>query len=414
MLEDDDVARAVHGLEGIFTLFRIGGEHVFAVLVPVAGLLPQALVQNLRSLDFLVAVVLIDAAHVLLDLLPDRPALGVPEHGAGRMLIDVEQIQLAPQLAVIALFGFFQPEQIVLKLVFGRPSGTVDALQHLVAVVATPVGTGHLHQLEVLELAGAGHVRAAAQILESAFAVKAHVLVAGNGGNDLGLVGFAETLEVLHGLVARQHAAHHLLVLVGQLGHLLFDGSQIFGREGTLVREVVVETVFDHRADGDLRIGKQLLDGIGQQVSGRVADHLQTVGILGGDDGQRRILLDHKAGVHDLAVDLAGKCRLGQAGADRSSDFSDRNRARIFALGAIGERDVDHEIPCQTKFVWVRASARALELPESKKRGTSPRFDEGSRNLGQARTASCHQQLKYISDVVRGVITVDAFLALVN
>jgi hypothetical protein len=55
-----------------------------------------------------------------------------------------------------------------------------------------------------------------------------------------------------------------------------------------------------------------------------------------------------------------------------------------------------------------------LELPESKKRGTSPRFDEVSRNLGQARTASCHQQLKYISDVVRGVITVDAFLALVN
>ncbi|KWT74049.1 hypothetical protein APV28_0601 [Comamonas testosteroni] len=27
--------------------------------------------------------------------------------------------------------------------------------------------------------------------------------------------------------------------------------------------------------------------------------------------------------------------------------------------------------------MWVRASARALELPESKKRGTSPRFDEG-------------------------------------
>jgi hypothetical protein len=50
LLEDDDVARAVHRLEGIFTLFRIGGEHVFAVLVPVAGLLPQGLVQNLRAL----------------------------------------------------------------------------------------------------------------------------------------------------------------------------------------------------------------------------------------------------------------------------------------------------------------------------------------------------------------------------
>jgi hypothetical protein len=101
-------------------------------------------------------------------------------------------------------------------------------------VVAAPVGTGHLHQLEVLELAGAGHVRAAAQVLEGAFAVQAHILVAGDGGNDLGLVGFADALEVLHGLVARQHAAHHRLVLVGQLGHLLFDGGQIFGREGRL------------------------------------------------------------------------------------------------------------------------------------------------------------------------------------
>jgi hypothetical protein len=32
----------------------------------------------------------------------------VPEHGAGRVFVDVEQIQLAAQLAVVALFGFFQ------------------------------------------------------------------------------------------------------------------------------------------------------------------------------------------------------------------------------------------------------------------------------------------------------------------
>src|SRR5690606_22630078 len=79
----------------------------------------------------------------------------------------------------------------------------------------------------------------------------------------------------------------------------------------------------------------------------------------------------------DLAFDLAGQCGLSQTRANRGCDLSNRHRAGIFALGAIGERDVDHEIPCQTKFVWGKASARALELPESKKRGTSPRFDKG-------------------------------------
>ena len=256
LLEDDDVTGAVHRLERIFTLFRIGREHVFAVLVPVTGLLPQSLVQNLGSFHFLIAVVLVNLAHVLLDLLPDRPALGVPEHGTWRMLVDVEQIQLAAQLAVVALFGFFQAEQIVLQLILGRPGRAVDALQHFIAVVAAPVSASHLHQLEVLELASAGHVGAAAQIFKSAFAVQAHVFIAGDAGNDLGLVVLALVLEMRHRFIAWQHTALHRLILVSQLGHLLFDSDQVFRRKGALVREVVVEAVFNHGADGDLRIGE--------------------------------------------------------------------------------------------------------------------------------------------------------------
>ena len=108
-----------------------------------------------------------------------------------------------------------------------------------------------------------------------------------------------------------------------------------------------------------------------------MADHIQAIRILGGNDGQRGVVLNDKAGIHYLAIDLASQSRLCQARANRSSNLGHRDRAGILALGAIGERDVDHEIPCQTKFLWVKASAKALELPESKKRGTSPRFDEG-------------------------------------
>jgi hypothetical protein len=97
-----------------------------------------------------------------------------------------------------------------------------------------PVGAGHLHQLEILELAGAGHVRAAAQVLERALAVQAHVLVAGDAGDDLGLVVLAQALEVGHGLVARQHAAHHRLVLGGQLGIFFSMAARSSGVKGRL------------------------------------------------------------------------------------------------------------------------------------------------------------------------------------
>ncbi len=40
---------------------------------------------------------------------------------------------------------------------------------------------------------------------------------------------------------------------------LLLDGFEIFGREGTAVGEVVVETVVDDRTDRDLRFGIQVL-----------------------------------------------------------------------------------------------------------------------------------------------------------
>ncbi len=61
--------------------------------------------------------------------------------------------------------------------------------------------------------------------------------------------------------------------------HALLDGGEILGREGPLVREVVVEAVLDHRADGDLRFGKELLHRVGEQVRRGVADDVQALGV---------------------------------------------------------------------------------------------------------------------------------------
>src|SRR5262245_57812020 len=97
----------------------------------------------------------------------------MPEDRPWRFLLEMKQILLLANAAVIALFRLFQPVQIGLEGLFVRPRSPVDPLQHLVARITTPVGTRHLHQLEGLELAGARYMRTAAQIDEIALPVKA-------------------------------------------------------------------------------------------------------------------------------------------------------------------------------------------------------------------------------------------------
>ena len=144
-----------------------------------------------------------------------------------------------------------------------------------------------------------------------------------DAGDDLGLVVLAHVLEELHGLVARHHAPADLQVRRGDFLHLRFELLEVFGREGTLEREVVVEAVLDDRADGDLRLRVDGLHRLGQQVRGGVADDLERRRILLRDDGQLRVFVDDEGRVDQLAVHAAGERRLGQSRADAGGDFRD-------------------------------------------------------------------------------------------
>ena len=76
--------------------------------------LPQRAIEDLGATHFLVAAVLIDTAHVLLDLLPDRPALRVPEHHARRLVLHVEEVELLADAAVVALLRLLEHVQVLL------------------------------------------------------------------------------------------------------------------------------------------------------------------------------------------------------------------------------------------------------------------------------------------------------------
>ena len=127
------------------------------------------------------------------------------------------------------------------------------------------------------------------------------------------------------------------------LGHALLDRLQVLGGERALVREVVIEAVVDHRPDRHLGVGEELLHRVREQVGRGVADDLETLGVLVGDDGEIGVRLEAMREIDQLSVAAAGDRRLGEAGADRGRDLGDGHRMIEAAHGAVGKRDVGHD-----------------------------------------------------------------------
>ena len=180
LLEDQHMRWAVHrfqrhpvGIAGDDFAFVFGvrnlvrdDEHVLPIFAPVARLLPLARVHHLRRLDFLIAGTVHLAAHIGLKLAPDLIAIGMPKHAAMRLFLQMEQVHLTAQLAVIAQGGLFQTVEVRIQLLLVQPAGSVDARQLRIALIAAPIRARNAHQLEGVrvKLAGRGQMRPAAHV----------------------------------------------------------------------------------------------------------------------------------------------------------------------------------------------------------------------------------------------------------
>ncbi len=103
-----------------------------------------------------------------------------------------------------------------------------------------------------------------------------------DGIDDLELVGLVGELDT--SIVDRDLLAHERLALLHQLAHARLDALEVVASERFLDVEVVVEPILDRRSDGPLGAGKQLGDGLGHDVRGRVTkDESSRIGV--GVDG---------------------------------------------------------------------------------------------------------------------------------
>ena len=211
----------------------------------------------MRRLYFFIIIGVEAAANILLHLLPNREALGVPKHTALRFFLKMEQIHLAADFAVVALFGFLDHMQIGFQVFFIAPARAVNALQHFILAVAAPIGTGQLGQLKSFaELAGRRQMRATAQVFPRALPINRHILVGRNRGDNFGFIVLANAFEMRHGFVAGPYFAGNGLIAVDDFLHAFFNRFQIIEAERGLAGKVVIKTVFNHRADGHLCAGE--------------------------------------------------------------------------------------------------------------------------------------------------------------
>jgi hypothetical protein len=130
--EDEDVHRAVHGLQVVaLALVELhGGEHALGERLQMARDLEELGLRDMGCVDELVAAVLMALARVVLHQAADGSALRMEDGQPGTDLArEREQVELGPEPAVVAALGLLQALQMLGQRLLRLPGGAVDPLQ---------------------------------------------------------------------------------------------------------------------------------------------------------------------------------------------------------------------------------------------------------------------------------------------
>ena len=211
--------------------------------------------------------------------------------------------------------------------------------------VVLPVRPGDAHQLERPDPAGVRDMRPTAQIDELALAIEAEgrvLLQVVVDVFDLELL-----LHVLHERPAFGNGtleAFEWFRVFDDLPHLLLDAREVFFANRSRRMDVVIEAVFERRAERELHAGKQPADGAGHDMRAAVAEDIERLGVFLGEDLQG-VFAGGKFGheIDDVAVELGGERVLGEAFADRFGDLFAGGAGGVFFGRAVGEFDGEHE-----------------------------------------------------------------------
>ena len=306
----------------------------------MAGGLPQGALHDLGGGNLQIIPLLVNLTPVVDQGVLQHHALGQVEGEAGGFIPEGEQAQLFAQLAVVTLGGLFQHLQVLFQHTGLGEGNAVQTVQAVAAGVGAPVGGGHLGQLHGLQHTGAHQVRAGAQVGEVALSVDAQLPALG------GILFHQLQLVILAGkdLAALFHgdgAAHDGLIGLHQLLHLRLNGLEVGSGQRAAHLNIIVPAVLQGGADAELRLGEQVLHGLGHHMGGGVPEGVLAVGVVKREDLQAAILGQRGAQVAHFAVNAGGAGALIQAHANALGNFG-RGNARFQLFHVAFQVNFDH------------------------------------------------------------------------
>src|SRR5262249_27501067 len=288
-------------------------EHILFIKIGVAGGLPQIEEHDVWSKHKVISALQQFLAQPVFHYRSDQAALGMPENQARPgLFLDAEKIELRAEPAVVAALGLFNAVQVFIELFLGVKRERINTLQLRVPFLALPVSAGDVGELECVNTLGRRNMWAAAEVDEFSRGVKRDHRLVGLFLDQFAFKNLVGILVKLQRFGFGQELALVLQILFGKLVHLLFDFPQVFGGEGLLAQEFVKEAIVNRRTDAQLHIGVNLGHRRGQQVRRRMAENVERVRVLFGEDAQLDVLLERAAQVVQqaaigLGIDGVGK-----------------------------------------------------------------------------------------------------------
>src|SRR5574344_10397 len=378
VVEDLNVAGAVHGLHGHFHVARHGLEHVLVVLVGMAGLDPKSLVHDFRSDHFKVTAAVDLSADVILERVHHLGSLGVPEHHAGGMILDVIKVHFLADPAMVALLGFFQELQIGFEAFLVGEAGAVHAGQLVARLVAVPVSAGEGKDLERFELAGGRHVGTRAEVFPVLSRNTRHIeaeraVVSFAGERALRIIRLVLVARgALQALFGADIAAGEGTVFLDDFLHALLDLLEVALLKGNGGHQIVVETFFNGGTVGELRARKQVADGFGEHMAAGMAEKHQCIRVVVArrDNAEVAAFREGTGEVQDLVAQLYAERFACKAFRNAFRYFEARGSRCYGTYGAIGESKIDfisHKLSFYN-IPKIRHPGRAPNLKKERRR----------------------------------------------
>ena len=310
----------------------------------------------MRRDDLLVTVLLLHIAQEVLQPVAQRSAFGQPQRQSGSdPRRETKQLELLAQFAVVAFLGLLQHRQVLVEHRLFREGDAVDTGQHLVVLVAAPIGAGDRGQLDRLDEARVRQVRPAAQVGKITVRVEADRTVL-EGADQFHFIFVALFRVSVECLGLRHFTAGNGLLTPGELFHFLLDLGQVRLGNGHRRIDVVIEPVLDAGADAELDARIERLERLGQQVRRRMPEGMLAFVVIPFVQFNLSICRDRHVQVAYLAVHRCGQYLLCQAGADALGYLHSRRSFGVLTNAAVRESYFNH------LFLFYRFCSRVSTL----------------------------------------------------